>query len=83
MPTVVSRLTDPNCETLLKMDIEGGEQQLFQGDLSWLGRFAWLFAELHPARADIERIATLIEAEGLHFRPGAGRGGPTACWTRH
>jgi hypothetical protein len=81
MASVNRQLPDPAGPALLKVDIEGGEDQLFTGDLSWLGRFDCVLAELHPGRADLTRIAGLIEDAGLRFRP-AGRGGTTSCWTR-
>jgi FkbM family methyltransferase len=82
MPSVIGRLPDTATRTLLKLDIEGGEEQLFTGDLSWLGRFETLLAELHPGRADLGRIRGLIEGSGLRFRPGGGRGEPPSCWVR-
>jgi FkbM family methyltransferase len=81
MASVNDRLPDQAGRTLLKIDIEGGEEQLFTGDLSWLQRFDCLLAELHPGRANLDRITGVIEASGLRFRP-AGRGGTTSCWVR-
>lgn len=82
MPSVIAGLPDPTGATLLKLDIEGGEEQLFTGDLSWLRRFSCLLAELHPTRADVDRIADLIDGSGMRFRPGGGRGQPQPCWVR-
>jgi FkbM family methyltransferase len=81
MASVNDRLPDTSGPALLKFDIEGGEEQLFTGDLSWLDRFDCVLAELHPGRTDLTRIAGLIEAAGLRSRP-AGRGGTTSSWTR-
>lgn len=81
MASVNEQLQDPGAPALLKIDIEGGEEQLFTGDLAWLGRFDCVLAELHPGRVDLARIAGLIEDDGLRFRP-AGRGGTTSCWAR-
>jgi FkbM family methyltransferase len=82
MQSVLDQLPDPDAETLLKLDIEGGEEQLFTGDLSWLGRFHWLMAEFHPAQADLDRITQLIDESGLRFRAGGSRGEPAPCWSR-
>jgi FkbM family methyltransferase len=82
MPSVIDYLPDSSCQTLLKLDIEGGEEQLFTGDLSWLSRFDCLLAELHPERADLGRITDLIETAGLRFRSGGIFGEPQACWIR-
>jgi FkbM family methyltransferase len=81
MASVNDQLLDPVAPALLKVDIEGGEEQLFTGDLSWLDRFDCVLAELHPGRADLARIASLVEAGGFRFRP-AGQGGTTSCWIR-
>jgi FkbM family methyltransferase len=83
MPYVIDRLPSSSTPTLLKMDIEGGEEQLFTGDVSWLRGFDCVMAELHPHAADLARITDMIEASGLRFREGGGPGGPTACWVRH
>jgi len=82
MASVVDYLPNPAAKTLLKLDIEGGEEQLFTGDLSWLHRFDCLLAEFHPDRADLERITRLIDTSGLRSRPGGGRGEPPPCWVR-
>lgn len=82
MRSVIESLPDEASPTMLKMDIEGGEEKLFSADVSWLARFDSLMAELHPAAADMARITGLIEGAGLNFRPGGARGEPTACWIR-
>jgi FkbM family methyltransferase len=82
MPSVIGHLPAEAEPTLLKVDIEGGEEKLFSGDVSWLARFDCLMAEFHPTLADAKRIVRLIEASGLHFRAGGVRGEPTACWIR-
>jgi FkbM family methyltransferase len=81
MGTINDHLPAGAGPALLKVDIEGGEEQLFTGDLAWLRRFDCVLAELHPGRADLTRIASLIEEAGLRFCP-AGRGGTTSCWVR-
>jgi FkbM family methyltransferase len=82
MNQLLNHVPQPDSRVFLKVDIEGGEEQLFTGDLSWLGRFDCLMAELHPEVADMRRITTLIEQAGLSFRLGGGRGQPPSCWVR-
>jgi hypothetical protein len=82
MPSVIDRLPSRVAQTLLKVDIEGSEEQLFGEDVSWLSRFDCLMVELHPTRANLNRIVDAFEAAGLRFRPGNGRGRPCACWIR-
>lgn len=82
IPTAMAQLNGAAGGTLLKLDIEGGEEALFAGELSWLGEFECVLAELHPAAADIERIMALLEDAGLRFQPGTP-GGPPAHWMRN
>ena len=62
---------------LLKIDIEGGELDLFAGDLSWLARVDRIVAELHPPFT-FERFRTLLTGHGFAVRDGAGSTPPTA-----
>lgn len=82
MRSVIENLPEEVRPTMLKIDIEGGEEELFSGDVSWLGHFDCLMAELHPGLADMDRITGLIEAAGLRFRAGGPRGEPTGRWLR-
>jgi FkbM family methyltransferase len=82
VPTLIDRLGPSPQRTLLKLDIEGGEQQLFASEVGWLDHVGCLLAELHPAVADVESIVTAIEQSGLALKPGGGRGEPPACWVR-
>lgn len=82
MDSVIADLPSHTAETLLKVDIEGGEEELFAGDVPWLSRFDYLMAELHPSRANMTRIMNVFEAAGLHLRAGSNRGEPVSCWLR-
>lgn len=82
MPSVIEHLPNGARPTLIKVDIEGGEEELFSGDVSWLAHFDCLMAEFHPTLANTDRIIELIEASGLQFRAGGVRGEPTTCWIR-
>lgn len=67
----------------MKLDIEGGEEHLFTGDLGWLAEVECLLAEFHPATADIDRITGLLETAGLRCRlPTSADAGPIAYWAR-
>jgi methyltransferase FkbM-like protein len=50
---------------LVKMDIEGAEQELFKADLSWLDRVDCLIVELHADRVDSEGIIAVLRAHGF------------------
>jgi FkbM family methyltransferase len=62
---------------LLKMDIEGGETAVLEGDTSWLERVDSLIVEFHPHVADYAALVRTIEAKGFrHFSGGTLRPGP-------
>lgn len=57
---------------LLKVDIEGGEAELFSGDLDWLTGVQNIIAEFHPAIIDVAPIIQNLCSQGfLHLPPGA------------
>jgi FkbM family methyltransferase len=81
--SILDMLPDHPGQVLLKMDIEGGEDAVFRGDLSWLNRIHCFQGELHLGHADTDGISALLDRSGLPFRPGAIPGrGPAACWVR-
>jgi FkbM family methyltransferase len=51
---------------LSKIDIEGGEQQLFDGPLDWLSRIDAIIIEFHPPLVEYSRIIKNIESR--HFK---------------
>ena len=51
------------------MDIEGGEQQLLTGDLSWLARTKSMIAEFHPRLVDYPGLIKVTETQGLRYIP--------------
>jgi len=82
MPTVLDRLGSRRVD-LLKIDIEGGEGELFAGDTTWLQRIDAIMMEFHPGAAAVEPIVTLIEAEGLRRIPAdSARIGTTDAFVR-
>lgn len=57
---------------LLKVDIEGGEAELFSGDLDWLDGVQNIIAEFHPAIVDVAPIIERICSHGFrHVPPGS------------
>lgn len=60
---------------ILKMDIEGAEDQVIAGAPAWLGRVRVLIIEIHDKYVDRARITGVLTGAG--FRQVAGRSGPT------
>jgi len=54
---------------LVKVDIEGGEEALFDGPAAWLERTKAIIMELHPEFVDCGRITDFIQSRGFHFIP--------------
>lgn len=59
---------------LLKMDIEGGEQALLEGDRSWLARVRNMIVEFHPALIDHPRVVELVRSTGMKYVPSCSAG---------
>ena len=66
MATVLKLLPEDAAVDLLKVDIEGGEENLLSGDVRWLTRVKSLQAEFHPALIDYQRVKKTILASGFH-----------------
>ncbi len=57
---------------VLKMDIEGGEQQLLSGQTGWLSRVRSMIAEFHPDVVDYAGCVARIQDAGLRWiEPGS------------
>jgi FkbM family methyltransferase len=67
MQTLLGHLPDDQVVDLLKVDIEGGEAELFSGRLDWLERVQAIIAELHP-HLGVDRPAVAARLEGCGFR---------------
>jgi len=52
---------------VLKMDIEGGEQQLLSGPIRWLSQVRSIVAEFHPDVIDYAGCVARIESAGLRW----------------
>jgi FkbM family methyltransferase len=50
---------------LLKMDIEGGEEALFDGPTGWLERVDCIVAEIHPDHCCVDRMLARLSAAGF------------------
>lgn len=62
---VVDRFPAAERVDLVKIDIEGAEQQLFEGDLGWLDRVDSLVIELHADRVDWRGIVATLTRLGF------------------
>jgi FkbM family methyltransferase len=54
---------------LAKIDIEGAEQQLFQGSTGWLDQMDRIIIELHPAVVDCSQIVDTLTSRGFTYVP--------------
>ena len=62
----VLELTPHGRVDLLKLDIEGGEGPLLDGDVSWLEHVGAIVAELHPQLGvDVDQLFTVLDAAGF------------------
>jgi len=68
MPTVLAQL-DGRRVDMLKVDIEGGERELFAGDTGWLDRVNAIMIELHPTLVEPRAIVEAITARGFRHVP--------------
>ena len=69
MDTVLKRFASGVDVDVVKMDIEGGEGPLLQGDLAWLGRVKSVIAEFHPDLIDYPAAIRSIEGQGFRYFP--------------
>jgi FkbM family methyltransferase len=52
----------------LKVDIEGSEFALFQGEIPWLDRVRRIAMEVHPQHGEVRALARLLRARGFSVR---------------
>jgi FkbM family methyltransferase len=68
METILSRKLDGNMIDLLKIDIEGGEQELLSnGDLGWLRSVREIIIEFHPDCVDYPGLTSLLQKAGFKY----------------
>jgi FkbM family methyltransferase len=58
----------------LKIDIEGSEFALLQGEIPWLDRVRRIAMEVHPAYGDVPVLAELLRSRGFRVRTTDERG---------
>jgi FkbM family methyltransferase len=91
MATVLRLIPSDSSIDLLKIDIEGGEEELLNGDVSWLDRVNAILIEFHPdlidyqaALATLTRVgfqrSTAVTAKGVEFFERTRRTTPAANW---
>ncbi len=62
----------PGSVDLLKIDIEGGEADLFSANTDWLEQVGAIIAEFHPDVIDVEPVIQAICKKGFrHIKPGS------------
>jgi FkbM family methyltransferase len=54
---------------LIKIDIEGGEQELFDGPTGWLASTDAIIIEFHPTIVDYPRLTGLVSSHGFRYIP--------------
>ena len=59
---------------LVKIDIEGAEQDLVSGNLGWLDHVHAIIAELHPTLIDSAFVVSRIQGAGFHHIPASSLG---------
>lgn len=66
MRTILDRFRLPELD-LVKMDIEGSEQDLLMGPTEWLSRTRAVIAEFHPPLIDYSGLTGLMEQLGFTY----------------
>lgn len=64
---------------VLKIDIEGAETQLFQGNLNWLDKVSTIAIEFHGTSRDQSGFDAAVEAHGFSVEAGDHRHTLYAC----
>ncbi len=68
---------------LIKIDIEGAEQELFDGPTDWLARTEAIIIEFHPTMVDYPRLTKRVSSHGLRYIPANSLfPGNMDCFTR-
>jgi len=67
METVLSKLPPGTRADLVKMDIEGAEESVIDGDLTWLDRVTAIVLELHLSPSGCDALIARMERKGFRF----------------
>lgn len=54
---------------LVKIDIEGGEQDIFTNNVEWLNNVGAIIMEFHPDRVDYPALVSIIKESGFEYYP--------------
>lgn len=91
MQTVVGQLPHEVRIDLMKIDIEGSEAQILEGDVDWLTRVDRLVMEIHADRVDPVRCVQVLDKAGLEYIGGpkneiwwfsrVTNGSNESCWS--
>lgn len=65
--TILGRIPAGEVVDLVKMDIEGTENEVFEGDLGWLDRVSAIILELHLGHEECDRLIERVEQKGFKF----------------
>jgi FkbM family methyltransferase len=69
LETIIAELDFNDRISLLKLDIEGSEQELISRNPSWLSRVDAMVVEFHPPRADVNKLLYILKTAGLEHIP--------------
>lgn len=69
MNTLMERYCNGKRIDLLKLDIEGGEQELLSSNLEWLERVDAIIAEFHPGCVDYPGLVKKLQERGFRYIP--------------
>jgi FkbM family methyltransferase len=69
MSTLLKTYWDEGRINLLKLDIEGGEQDLLGSNLEWLQRVDAIIAEFHPDCVDYPGLVAKLQQQGFRYIP--------------
>ncbi len=61
MGTLLDRIPGNKDVDVLKIDVEGGEREIFSGDVSWLTRVRMIMLEFHPWVAPAPLVSVLAQ----------------------
>ena len=82
MNDLLDRTPDGQAD-LVKMDIEGGEEELLLGDVAWARRVGMVVAEMHPTLVDYDKMIGALKATGMRYIPaGSFWRGQMDCFIR-
>jgi FkbM family methyltransferase len=69
MSTLLDTYWDEGRIDLVKLDIEGGEQELLSSNLEWLQRVDAIIAEFHPDCVDYPALVAKLQQHGFRYIP--------------